>query len=110
MLIDISFQGKCQVYVFHLLIKVGFLPFYMQRRFFKFNVKVSGRRVQDLAATTFQVKPKEASHIKMGETHSAVNETLMSASETHKPDTFLMSLYAIYLNFTTQYFVSIWKL
>ena len=34
--------------MFHLLIKVGILPFYIHR-FFKFNLKLSSRRVQDLA-------------------------------------------------------------
>ena len=42
-------QGESQVYVFHLLVEVGFLPFYEQR-LFAFQLVFSSCRVQDLDA------------------------------------------------------------
>ena len=42
-------QGESQVYVFHLLVEVGFLPFY-EHRFFELHLVFSSCRVQDLEA------------------------------------------------------------
>ena len=42
-------QGESQVYVFHLLVEVGFLPFYEQR-LFELQLVFSSCRVQDLDA------------------------------------------------------------
>ena len=40
-------ERESQVYVFHLLVKVGFLPFY-EHGFLKLNVILSSYREQDL--------------------------------------------------------------
>ena len=40
-------ERESQVYVFHLLVKVGFLPFY-EHGFVKLNLILNSRRVQDL--------------------------------------------------------------
>ena len=42
-------QEESQVYVFHLLVEVGFLPFY-EHRFFELHLAFSSCRVQDLEA------------------------------------------------------------
>ena len=42
-------QEESQVYVFHLLVEVGFLPFY-EHRFFELHLVFSSCRVQDLEA------------------------------------------------------------
>ena len=42
-------QGESQVYVFHLLVEVGFLPFYEQR-LFELQLVFSSCRVRDLNA------------------------------------------------------------
>ena len=39
--------SESQVYVFHLLVEVGFLPFY-EHRFFELHLAFSSCRVQDL--------------------------------------------------------------
>ena len=44
-----SLQGESQVYVFHLLVKVGFLPFY-EHRLFELYLVFSSCRIQDLEA------------------------------------------------------------
>ena len=45
-----DFQGESEVYMFHLLVEVVFLPFYKDR-FLKLNLILSSCRVQDLIAT-----------------------------------------------------------
>ena len=40
-------QGESQVYVFHLLVKVGFLPF-CEHRLFELHLVLSSYRIQDL--------------------------------------------------------------
>ena len=42
-------QGESQVYVFHQLVEVAFLPFY-EHRLFKLNLVLSSCRVRDLEA------------------------------------------------------------
>ena len=42
-------QEESQVYVFHLLVKVGFLPFY-EHRLFELYLVFSSCRIQDLEA------------------------------------------------------------
>ena len=59
-LVTLSYlQGENQVYVFHLLVEVGFLPFY-EHRFFELHLVLSSCRVKDQEAVRVQDVPQES--------------------------------------------------
>ena len=55
-------QGESQVYVFHLLVEVGFLPFY-EHRFFELHLVFSSCRIQDLEADKKDVEERNIPYL-----------------------------------------------
>ena len=83
-LVTLSYlQGENQVYVFHLLVEVGFLPFY-EHRFFELHLVLSSCRVKDQEAVRVQDVQQESELCRCLKTFEDLSESRCSRPRVEK--------------------------